>query len=47
LQKRIEGSFSAPQDAQTRPSAAPQPPQNFAPAGFSVPQLEQTLTGKA
>ena len=47
LQKRMAGSFSAPQAGQTRPSPAPQPPQNFAPAGFSVPQLEQTLTVKS
>jgi len=30
-----------------RLSGSPQPPQNRAPAGFSVPQLGQTLIGKS
>ena len=30
-----------------RPSDAPQPPQNRAPTGFSVPQLEQVFTPKS
>jgi hypothetical protein len=43
LQKRIPGSLAAPQVGQARASAAPQPPQNFDSARFSVPQFEQRI----
>jgi hypothetical protein len=32
-----------PQTGQTTASGCPQAPQNFLPAGFSVPQFEQTM----
>jgi hypothetical protein len=44
LQNRIAASFPAPQAAQTRARAAPQPPQKREPAGFSMPQLWQAAT---
>ena len=42
LQKRAPGAFEAPQDGQPEASRDPQLLQNFAPPGFSVPQLPQT-----
>ena len=40
-QKRMSGSFGAPHDGQSSASGAAQPPQNFRPGRFSVPQFEQ------
>jgi glycine/D-amino acid oxidase-like deaminating enzyme len=43
LQKRMPGSFAAPQAGQGRASARPHPPQNFDSARFSVVQFGQTI----
>jgi hypothetical protein len=37
------GGFSRPQRGHRLLSAVPQLPQNFIPAGFSVPQLEHRI----
>jgi hypothetical protein len=39
----MPASFAAPQAAQARARAAPQPPQNLDSARFSVPQFEQRI----
>jgi hypothetical protein len=46
-QKRWPGAFAAPQDPQITASAVPHDPQNFCPAGFSVPQVGQALMTRA
>jgi hypothetical protein len=38
----MSGSLAAPHDGHTSASGAAQPPQNFRPGRFSVPQFEQT-----
>jgi len=38
----MSGSLGAPHDGQGSDSGAAQPPQNFRPGRFSVPQFEQT-----
>jgi hypothetical protein len=43
-QKRIPGSFAAPQLGQVLASGAPQPPQNFRPAAFSKPHWAHAIT---
>jgi hypothetical protein len=44
-QKRVPGSFAAPQAGQARASGVPHSPQNFRHAPFSAPQSGQTTIG--
>jgi hypothetical protein len=39
----MSGSLATPHDGQSSASGAAQPPQNFRPGRFSVPQFEQTI----